>query len=277
MIKAFLETCLKTPLKILGQKLHKEQSQEEGEKGFPFQKGSQGYKETEKEDSDAERIQSPVFLSSSYDTGQGYRSLAWVVRASTIGFVVSVFLNITLALCLFVLMPLKEVQPYLLALKERGDQVVHIEPIQKNAKGLNKLIEGLCRQYVTLRETIDCVTDEDRWLKHLYFLSSEEIWQDFASLMNPDSPTCPLKKYKEAKINRSVLIAVSSQISDTVYQVEWQSITTHQGQERERQRWVSTLEVELKPNALKAEDQFINPIGFTVTKYSVSKREEGSL
>ena len=214
------------------------------------------------------------FVSSLYETGYETRSLAMVARASTIAFVVSVILNITLALCLLVLMPLKEVQPYLLALKDKGEQVIHIEPIAQNTKGLNKLIEGLCRQYVSLRETIDGVTDEDRWLKHLFFLSSEEIWQDFASLMNSDSPNTPLKKHKEAHATRSVFITVSSQVAENVYQVEWQSVTLHRGQEQERQRWVSTLEIDLQPNAVQAEHQFINPIGFTVTKYSVSKRED---
>lgn len=213
------------------------------------------------------------FMTSTYDTGQSYRSMAWVARASTLGLVASLLLNISLVFLVVFLFPLKETRPYLLVLKDKGEQVVQIEPIGLNIKGLDLLIEGLCRRYVSLRESIDGITEEERW-KQVAFLSSEEIWHDFDGKMNLQNNTSPLKKHREDKVTRAVTIKVSSHVSHDVWQVEWESISSHHGQEIERHRWVSTLQVELRPNVYQLEDQFINPIGFTVINYTVSKRED---
>ena len=212
-------------------------------------------------------------LAVNYDTGQSYRSMAWVARASTLGLVASIFLNITLVFLVICLFPLKQVQPYLLALKDKGDQVVQIEPISLNTKGMDLLVEGLCRRYVSLRETLDGVGEQARW-KDVAFWSSDELWQEFEQLMKPDNPKSPLKKHIDDKVVRSVSIKVSSQVAEKVWQVEWEAIHLHNGVEIERNRWVSTLFVEMRENTLKSEDKFLNPIGFTVIGYAVSKRED---
>ncbi len=217
--------------------------------------------------------QAASLLSVGYDTGQSYRLMAWIARLLGLSFCVSMLLNVGLSCLCFCLFPLKEVQPYVLALKEKGEQVVHIEPIVKNVKGLSQLTEALCRHYVSLRETLDGISEDQRW-KELFYFCSEDIWSDFYSQMNPQQADSPLKKHRDKKATRAVVINVSSQVGEDVYQVEWQSITVHQGQEVERQRWVSTLQVDLQPNRVEKEAEFINPIGFTVVKYSISKREE---
>ncbi len=213
------------------------------------------------------------YLTPNYDTGQSYRKMEWVARASTLGMVIAILLNIALVLLVIQLFPLKETRPYLLVLKDKGDQVVQVEPVAFNTRGLDLLQEGLCRRYVSLRETLDGITEETRW-KEIVFLSSEEIWHDFDAQMNPQNNASPLKKHREDKVTRAVVIKVSSMISKGVFQVEWESISAHQGQEIERHRWVSTLQVELRPNTYQIDDQFINPIGFTVVNYTVSKRED---
>jgi len=213
------------------------------------------------------------FLSSNYDTGQSYRVMAWVARVSTLGMIVLGMLCIALVCLVIQLFPLKENRPYLLVLKDKGEQVAQIEPIALVTKGLNLLMEGLCRRYVALRESIDGLSEEERW-KEVNFLSSEEIWQDFDNTMNlKKNQNSPLKKHREDKVTRGIAIKVSSKIAEGVWQVEWESLTHHQGQELEKHSWVSTLQVELRPNTVKIEDQFINPIGFTVVGYTVSKRE----
>ena len=213
------------------------------------------------------------FLSSNYDTGQSYRVMAWVARVSTLGMIVLGMLCIALVCLVIQLFPLKENRPYLLVLKDKGEQVAQIEPIALDTKGLNLLMEGLCRRYVALRESIDGLSEEERW-KEVNFLSSEEIWQDFDNTMNlKKNQNSPLKKHREDKVTRGIAIKVSSKIAEGVWQVEWESLTHHQGQELEKHAWVSTLQVELRPNTVKIEDQFINPIGFTVVGYTVSKRE----
>ena len=83
-----------------------------------------------------------------------------------------------------------------------------------------------------------------------------------------------IKKHIDDKVVRSVLIKVSSQVAEQVWHVEWEAIHLHNGIEIERNCWVSTLFVEMRENTLKSEDKFLNPIGFTVIGYAVSKRED---
>ena len=213
------------------------------------------------------------FLTSNYDTGQSYRAMAFVARVSTLGMIVLGMLCIALVCLVIQLFPLKENRPYLLVLKDKGEQVAQIEPIAQDTKGLNLLIEGLCRRYVSLRESIDGLSEEERW-KEISFLSSEDVWQDFDNTMNiKKNQNSPLKKHREDKVTRGISIKVSSKIAEGVWQVEWESFSSRKQEELERHSWVSTLQVELRPGTVTIEDQFINPIGFTVVGYTVSKRE----
>lgn len=213
------------------------------------------------------------FLTSNYDTGQSYRAMAFIARVSTLGMIVLGMLCIALVCLVIQLFPLKENRPYLLVLKDKGEQVAQIEPIAMDTKGLNLLIEGLCRRYVSLRESIDGLSEEERW-KEICFLSSEDVWQDFDNTMNiKKNQNSPLKKHREDKVTRGISIKVSSKIAEGVWQVEWESFSSRKQEELERHSWVSTLQVELRPSTVSIEDQFINPIGFTVVGYTVSKRE----
>ena len=213
------------------------------------------------------------FLTSNYDTGQSYRAMAFIARVSTLGMIVLGMLCIALVCLVIQLFPLKENRPYLLVLKDKGEQVAQIEPIAMDTKGLNLLMEGLCRRYVSLRESIDGLSEEERW-KEICFLSSEDVWQDFDNTMNiKKNQNSPLKKHREDKVTRGISIKVSSKIAEGVWQVEWESFSSRKQEELERHSWVSTLQVELRPGTVTIEDQFINPIGFTVVGYTVSKRE----
>ena len=213
------------------------------------------------------------FLTSNYDTGQSYRAMAFIARVSTLGMIVLGMLCIALVCLVIQLFPLKENRPYLLVLKDKGEQVAQIEPIAMDTKGLNLLIEGLCRRYVSLRESIDGLSEEERW-KEICFLSSEDVWQDFDNTMNiKKNQNSPLKKHREDKVTRGISIKVSSKIAEGVWQVEWESFSSRKQEELERHSWFSTLQVELRPGTVTIEDQFINPIGFTVVGYTVSKRE----
>jgi type IV secretory pathway component VirB8 len=82
------------------------------------------------------------FLTSNYDTGQSYRAMAFVARVSTLSMIILGMLCIALVSLVIQLFPLKENRPYLLVLKDKGEQVAQIEPIAMNTKGLNLLIEG---------------------------------------------------------------------------------------------------------------------------------------
>lgn len=213
------------------------------------------------------------FISSSYDMGQEYRVIAWNARLLSIGFVGAMGVIVGLSVCLFSLFPLKEIRPYLIGLRDKGDQVVHIEPVYKTVPGLKKLKESLCRHYVTLRETIDGQSEEGRWRNELYYFCSEEIWLDFKQYMNPQLATSPYKQCLDQKATRSVKILMSSPIARDIYRVEWELTTTIRGQVVEKSHWVSTMTVEMRPNTVNQASELINSLGFTVVGYTVAPWE----
>jgi type IV secretion system protein VirB8 len=174
-----------------------------------------------------------------------------------------------------VLFPLKEIQPMFLNVTDKANQVVKIEPIEKTVKGFDLLQEKLARHYVILRESFDLNTEEQRY-REVEKFSSPELWDAFWSLVNPESTDSLLKKRQEKKMTRTVIVHSCSSLAPdapNTYQVEWESIDHQDGAETARGRWISTLTVELQPSETSFADQYINPIGFKVIRYSIQTTE----
>lgn len=214
--------------------------------------------------------QESVFSSSQYDMGQEYRVMAWNSRLLGMAFGTSMLVNVGLSCVVFSLFPLKETKHSLVTFRDKSEQVSQIAPIDNTVKGLDVLMKLSCQDYVIDRETINHVNENERWSKRIRFLSSDEIWQDFWQRMNPEMSDSPLRDYQTRKATRSVLILVSSQLDDQIFQVDWEEIITIEGREVGRKRFRSTLKVEMTTNKIKDEHTRLNPIGFTVVKYQVS-------
>ncbi len=212
------------------------------------------------------------------DIGHDYRSLQWVTRVLSIACVVLFCTNISTALLLWGLFPLKQIQPMLLTVHEKSDQVVHVQPIDINQSGINLLMETLARQYVVWRETIDHQSEEDRWQKLIWF-TSDKLYQSFYDLMKPENPDSPLEKFKKDRVTRSVTLLSVTHLAPSapnVWQVEWVSIDTRDGEEIGRNVWVSTLTATCEEKSMGFDDRYINPIGFTVSHYTLMKKEHAS-
>ncbi len=205
-----------------------------------------------------------------------YRAARRVARLTTLCALVLGFVCLSLIFLLLSLFPLKQVQPMLVTFKDKGEQIVRIEPISHNKKAIDQLMESLCRQYVTLRETYDLQSEEERW-QRVALMSSQELFQDFIALMDPKREDSPYKKRQQEKATRSVRIVSSASMAPSaadVFQVEWVSEDYHGGTLIGQERWLTTLTVCLEERTFNHEDQFINPIGFTVTSYTVARKGE---
>ncbi|OJX10121.1 MAG: hypothetical protein BGO77_03135 [Caedibacter sp. 37-49] len=191
---------------------------------------------------------------------ESYRAAQTMARLSTICAVVLGLTVIALICVMIVLLPLKEVRPMLVTLKDKGEQVVHIEPFERNEKATTLLMETLSRQYVTLRETIDLQTEEVRW-KHLSLMTGSQLNEEFMSLMKPDNQDSPFKKRLDEQVTREIQILSSTSLAPSapnIFQVEWISRDRHKGQIIGQGHWVSTLTVFLEPHEVSLEDQYIN-------------------
>lgn len=210
------------------------------------------------------------------NTGQSYIALWWVARTTTITCIVLFLVIIALTAVICALVPLKEIKPMLFTTEAKTNQVVHIEPIEKGTQGLDLLMETLARQYVELRETFDFQTEELRW-KKVFWFSSTELGEAFHYQMTKQGSNSPFEQFKQRGITRSVNIINSANLAPSapnVWQIDWESIDRDPKTGAEvRALWVSTITAETQKRVVNFDDQYINPIGFTVMHYTVASKQ----
>lgn len=207
------------------------------------------------------------------NTGQSFRAIWWVARTTSIACMVLFLTNIATISVIYVMLPLKEIKPMLFSTQDKVNQVVHIEPLEKGTRGRDLLMETLARQYVELREVFDFQTESTRWQK-AYWFSSEELGRSFQAQMGEQDS--PYEQFKQRGITRSVIIKNSASVGPSapnVWLVEWESVDRDPKTGSETHGfWTSTISAECIDRAVNLEDQYVNPIGFSVTHYTVSNQ-----
>lgn len=192
--------------------------------------------------------------------------------------VVTLIAIFSLVAVIYSLLPLKEIHPYLVQVKDRSEQVVKIEPIDKNVNGFTVLTEALVRQYVIMRETIDLSSENTRW-NQLAFFHSEDLdmfFREFMSLENKDSP---LVLFSERRLARKIEILSSINFhpsASNVWQIEWiaTDYCAKRGDDINKQIFVSTVTVDFVTNNVILSDRLVNPTGFRVVNYVVTRKKQ---
>lgn len=202
------------------------------------------------------------------------KSLHWLVKLLGTMCLVLLISNLSTICLLYVLLPLKEISPFLVQISPKSEQVITVKPLNLSVKSSHLLIEQFSRQYVELRETIDFHTEPDRWHK-LSFFHNEELQISFHELMKINNKDSPLVKFQERGVNRDIHIIASSNLAPTspnIWQIEWEALDcdVKKRQVINKQIFVSTITVDLLEQKVINDVKFINPIGFTVTNYTVS-------
>ena len=89
----------------------------------------------------------------------------WTARAFAVVTAISICCNLLLLLTIVNILPLHRVEPYLLTLSDKEDQVYRIVPYSNNMEGEKSITETFVRQYVLLRTTL--LSDVERCLRRL--------------------------------------------------------------------------------------------------------------
>ncbi|MEY3182333.1 MAG: hypothetical protein RLZ35_318 [Pseudomonadota bacterium] len=211
---------------------------------------------------------------------QEHQKLAWVCRLLMIYGSVATFLVVVLLVALMMVFPLKQPLPMLVSAAAKSDQVVLIEPIQRNRKGVDLLLETLARQYVLLREPLDFQTESLRWSQLAYF-SSNDLMRSFQQQMDSHNPKSPYMEFQRQGVIRQVNILSSASLSPSapdIWQVEWESLDRDMQTNAllARKVWVSTLTASCIEQETVFKDQYLNPVGFTVSHYRVAAKHENT-
>lgn len=198
----------------------------------------------------------------------------WTARAFAVITALSLCCNIVLMLAIGQILPLHRVEPFLLTFKNKQEQVYNILPVNTSLEDERAITEVFVRQYVLLRSTFD--TDipemEARWLPGgpVQEMSSGTVYSEF--LDNTAKRAIDIIRAKNLK--RDVRIITVNEISRGLWQVEYETQDMYPtSTSPELTYWAASLQITYRRKTVKYTERLKNPVGFTVIKYSLSRKK----
>ena len=199
----------------------------------------------------------------------------WTARAFAVVTAISLCCNLILLLTIANILPLYRVEPYLLTLAGKDEQVYNIIPYSRDMEAKKSITETFIRQYVLLRTTLlsDVEEMEARWQNggDLQKMSSPIVYQDFMSNTAPKL----MKRMKEDGLTSNVSIITFNEISESYGQVEYSAdyyLPTSYTPKKLKYR--ASLRVQYVPQRVSYKERLKNPVGFTVLSYTTKQIRE---
>ena len=184
----------------------------------------------------------------------GEKRYLWTARAFAIIMAISVCCNIVLILAIMQVMPLYRVEPFLLTFQNKQEQVYKIQPIQGNMEDQKAITEVFVRQYVLLRSA-------------LQEMSSSAVYSEFLE----KTAKRALQIIRQRNLMRDVKILSVNELSRGLWQVEYETRDMYPDSARpEVNFWTASMRIAYRQKNVKYGERLKNPVGFTVTRYSLT-------
>ena len=201
----------------------------------------------------------------------GEKRYLWTARAFAIITALSICCNIVLILALFQVLPLYRVEPFLLTFQNRSEQVYNIQPMKNGLRNAKAVTEVFVREYVLLRSSFerDIPEMEARWNPDgpVREMSDRRVYEDFYR----NTAQKALNIIRTRGLSREVKILSVNELTQGIWQVEYETRDMYPDSDRpEVNYWTASLNVTYKPKSVKYGDRLKNPVGFTVTRYSLT-------
>ncbi len=208
----------------------------------------------------------------------------WVSRFFILTAVASMIFLVLASLSLFRLAPLVTVEPFLLINQSESENIVRNEAISQDMASKDKLLEMFIRQYVILRNTIinDPIEMRSRWMSGgmLDYLSSPEVYNEFGRVTRTIWETI----FKQVLVREVEIISVARQggSRSAVWKVDFKTydLYNEQGKTQAQQEttlrvryWTASITAYFIPERAFMVMRLLNPLGFTVTRYSQTEVE----
>lgn len=208
----------------------------------------------------------------------------WLSRLFIATAVASLFLLISTSLSLFKLAPMVTVEPFLVINQDSSAAIVREEPISTDMSSKDKLMETFIRHYVIVRNTIinDPQEMRSRWMRGgmVSFLSAPEVFFPF----NDGVQKTWEDIFKQALVREVEIISIGKQggAKSPVWKVDFKTYDLYDEQGKSQAQKEATLRVRYWTASVTAyfikERMFvgrrlINPLGFSVTRYSQTEVE----
>ncbi len=207
----------------------------------------------------------------------------WLSRLFIFTSAISLLLFLASSLALFNLAPRVTVEPFLIINQNASDEIVRYEPIANDMASKNMMMEIFVRQYVIYRNTIidDMREMMVRWNAGgiVNYLSSPLVFKEFE-----ESKDQIQKKIRDDRISQEVEIISIGRVGGDKSPVWKVDFKTYEVAAKRRNEQTGALYLRVKYWTASVTSYFIpgrefmglrllNPLGFTVTRYSQSEVE----
>lgn len=208
----------------------------------------------------------------------------WISRFFILTATISMMFLVLASLSLFRLAPMVTVEPFLLNSQSESENIVRNEAIDQGMASKDKLLEMFIRQYVIIRNTIinDPIEMRTRWMSGgmLNYLSAPDVYNDFGRATKTIWETI----FKQVLVREVEIISVTRQggSRSAVWKVDFKTydLYNEQGKTQAQQEttlrvryWTSSITAYFIPERSFVFPRLINPLGFTVTRYSQTEVE----
>ena len=207
----------------------------------------------------------------------------WISRLVILFAVLSLCFFASASLVLFKMAPQVTVEPFLIIKQDNSDSMVRYEVISQNMASKKQLMENFVKQYVIIRNTL--LNDEremqSRWFAGgiVSYLSSPKVYVDFYNTQVND-----LTMLLKNGVVRDVEIISVGKVGgekSPVWKVDFRTydlIPQESSQKTgalnlQTKYWTASVTAFFVKERMFMARRLINPLGFTVTRYSQTEVE----
>lgn len=207
----------------------------------------------------------------------------WLSRLVILLAVISLGFFACASLVLFRLAPEVRVEPFLIIRQDNSETMVRYEVISQNMASSRQIMETFIRQYITLRNAI--INDEremqSRWLLGgmVSYLSSGKVFKEFDSKARAE-----LRETLSSQLVRDVEIISIGKIGgekSPVWKVDFKTYDLSPENRNDQtgamvlttKYWTASVTAFFVPERMFMSKRLMNPLGFTVTRYSQAEVE----
>lgn len=199
----------------------------------------------------------------------------WTARAFAIVTAISICCNLILLLTIANILPLYRVEPYLLTLANKEEQVYNIIPYSRDMEAQKSITETFVREYILLRTTLLSDIDEmqARWQNggDLQEMSSNTVYADFMK----NTAGNLMQRMKNDGLTSSVRILTVNEIGDSFWQVDFVvDYFLPSSYKPKTVKYRATVRIQYQRRRVQFKERLKNPVGFKVVQYGIKTIKE---
>lgn len=218
------------------------------------------------------RRHSSVVEADPYAFATAHARQAWLLRLSSITNVGLLATVVVLANAIGAMAPLKRTEIALVRTYGPDDKLYRVEPISEEVEGFQFYLESMARQYVRLVLEIDAVTQEQRH-KEAALMSDGRWWKRFRKdYLDTKAMAETLESGLVRTIKIETVTTVPGMTADRKVVVDYTQTDTLKGRVVSTKRQQAFLAMETRPQSVRTEDRYTNPLGVTVLELVLKER-----